>query len=47
MSAFQMDANKSELVWITSLETKAMSTNEVDQLSNDYVCHTSIDFYDG
>ncbi|MGJ8593890.1 MAG: hypothetical protein ACSHXF_15180 [Aquaticitalea sp.] len=44
---FQIDYTKEDLVWITSFETKAMSTNEVDQLSNDYVCHTNIDFYDG
>jgi hypothetical protein len=47
MRSFQLDYTKNELVWITSFETKAMSTNEVDQLSNDYVCHTNIDFYDG
>lgn len=47
MTSFQIDYTKNDLVWITSFETKAMSTNEVDQLSNDYVCHTNIDFYDG
>jgi|SRR5690606_37558883 len=47
MRPFQIDATKSELVWLTSFETQAISTNEVDQLSNDYVCHTNIDFYDG
>jgi hypothetical protein len=47
MTSFQIDYTKDDLVWITSFETKAMSTNEVDQLSNDYVCHTNIDFYDG
>lgn len=47
MTSFQIDYTKDELVWITSFETRAMSTNEVDQLSNDYVCHTNIDFYDG
>jgi hypothetical protein len=47
MSSFQIDYTKNDLVWITSFETKAVSTNEVDQLSNDYVCHTNIDFYDG
>ena len=45
--SFQLDPTKSDLVWISSFETKAVSTNEVDQLSNDYVCHTNIDFYDG
>lgn len=44
---FQIDASKNNLVWITSFDTKALSTNEVDILSNDYICHTNIDFYDG
>ena len=47
MRSFQIDYKSDELVWITSFETKAISTNEVDKLSNDYVCHTNIDFYDG
>lgn len=47
MTSFQIDYTKDALVWITTFETKATSTNEVDQLSNDYVCHTNIDFYDG
>jgi hypothetical protein len=47
MCSFQMDPKTNDLVWITSFETKAVSTNEIDQLSNDYVCHTNIDFYDG
>lgn len=47
MSSFQIDNTKNDLVWITSFETMAMNTNEIDQMSNDYVCHTNIDFYDG
>ena len=47
ITSFQIDATKDDLVWITSFETKAVSTNEIDKLSNDYVCHTNIDFYDG
>jgi len=47
MRSFQIDSRNDDLVWITSFETKAISTNEVDVLSNDYVCHTNIDFYDG
>ena len=47
MRSFQLDPTRSDLVWINSFETKALSTNEVDQLSNDYICHTNIDFYDG
>jgi hypothetical protein len=45
--SFQLDNTKSELVWLTSFETKALSTNEVDQLSNDYICHTNIDLFEG
>lgn len=47
MRSFQLDNTKSELVWLTSFETKALSTNEVDQLSNDYICHTNIDLFEG
>jgi len=47
MRSFQIDSKTDDLVWITSFETKAISTNEVDALSNDYICHTNIDFYDG
>ena len=47
MRSFQIDSKSDDLLWITSFETKAISTNEVDALSNDYVCHTNIDFYDG
>lgn len=45
--SFQIDYTKNELLWITSFKTKALSTNEIDELSNDYICHTNIDFYDG
>ena len=47
VTSFQIDHTKNDLVWINSFETRAVSTNEIDQLSNDYVCHTNIDFYDG
>jgi hypothetical protein len=47
MRSFQLDSNNENLLWINAFETKALSTNEVDVLSNDYVCHTNIDFYDG
>lgn len=45
--SFQIDYTKDDLVWITAFNTQAISTNEIDVLSNDYVCHTNIDFYDG
>lgn len=47
MRSFQLNPASDDLFWITSFETKALSTNEIDVLSNDYVCHTNIDFYDG
>lgn len=47
MRSFQIDYTNNDLVWITSFETNAISTNEIDVLSNDYICHTNIDFYDG
>ena len=47
MRSFQLDNTKNELVWLTSFETKALSTNEVDQLSDDYICHTNIDLFEG
>src|SRR5690606_20150210 len=47
MTSFQIDPSRSDLVWLTSFETKAVNTNEIDPMSNDYVCHTNVDFYDG
>ena len=44
---FQLDYSRDNLVWITSFKTQVVSTNENDTLSNDYVCHTNIDYYDG
>lgn len=45
--SFQLDDTRDELVWLTSFETRALSTNEVDQMSNDYICHTNIDLFEG
>lgn len=47
MQGFQIDPQQSELVFIRSFKTEALSTNEIDVLSSDYVCHTNVDFYDG
>jgi len=47
MRSFQINSKIDDLVWITSFETKAISTNEIDQLSNDFICHTNIDFNEG
>lgn len=47
MRSIQLDKTKNDLVWLSSFETRALSTNEVDQLSNDYICHTNIDLYEG
>jgi hypothetical protein len=45
--AFQLNPNKSDLVWLTSFETIALSNNENDTLPNDYICHSNVDYYDG
>jgi hypothetical protein len=47
MRSFQLDHKRIHLVWLTSFKTTALSTNELDVLSNDYICHTNIDYYDG
>lgn len=47
MRSFQLNPNKSDLVWLTSFETIALSTTEKDTLSNDYICHSNVDYYDG
>ncbi|MDO5981803.1 hypothetical protein [Flavivirga spongiicola] len=43
---FQLNSKKSDLLWITSFETKAINNNEDSDISNDFICHTNIDFYD-
>lgn len=43
---FQLNPNKEELVWITSFETQAISNNEKDTLSNDFICHSNIDYFE-
>ena len=45
--SFQLDKTKHKLVWLTTFETKALSTNEVDQLSNDYIYRTDINLFEG
>ncbi|GAA3622079.1 hypothetical protein [Flavivirga jejuensis] len=47
IKTFQLNTTKSDLVWITSFETKALNEHEDDEISNDFICHTNIDFYDG
>lgn len=47
MRSFQLDYTKNNLVWLTYFKTTALSTNENDILSNDYICHTNVDYYDG
>ncbi|MEM1002631.1 MAG: hypothetical protein AAGH46_08280 [Bacteroidota bacterium] len=47
MRSFQIDYRRNDLVWLTSFKTVALSTNERDVLSNDYICHTNVDYYDG
>jgi len=47
MKSFQLNPKKSELVWLTSFETIAISNNENDTISNDFICHSNVDYYDG
>lgn len=47
MRAFQLNPNTSELLWLNSFKTTAIRTNENDVLSNDYICHSNVDYYDG
>ncbi len=44
---FQLATEKSDLVWLTSFETEAINADENTKVSNDFICHTNIDFYDG
>ena len=44
--SFKIDESREELVWLTSFKVEAISTDETKGLSNDYVCHTNIDFYE-
>jgi len=46
MQGFQLDGLKQELVWITSFKTTVVNEYETNNLSNDYICHTNIDYYD-
>ena len=36
----------STLVWITSFEVKALDAKTKKQISNDFICHTNVDFND-
>lgn len=45
--SFQLDRSKQELYWITSFETRAKNTDETEELSKDFICHTNIDIYQG
>ncbi|NNK88494.1 MAG: hypothetical protein HKO90_09440 [Flavobacteriaceae bacterium] len=47
MRAFQLDPSRADLVFITGFTTEALSPTEVDNLSDDYICHTNVDYYDG
>ncbi len=44
--SFEIDASREELVWLTSFKVEAISTDESEVMSNDYVCHANIDFYE-
>ena len=45
-TTFTIDKFREELLWLTSFKVEAISTEESEVLSNDYVCHSNIDFYE-
>lgn len=47
LGTFQIDPNKSELVWLNSFKISAIRINELDSLPKDYICHSNLDYYDG
>lgn len=44
---FQLNAKKSELVFINYFSVEALQTDEQTKLANDFICHTNIDYFDG
>ncbi|OIQ40586.1 MAG: hypothetical protein BM563_02595 [Bacteroidetes bacterium MedPE-SWsnd-G1] len=44
---FSINDSLIKLVWINSFNVTALNTSESEILSNDFICHTNIDFYDG
>ena len=46
MQGFQVNPESEALVWIRSFRTEALATDEQRQLSNDFICHTNVDYYD-
>ncbi|MEP2935005.1 MAG: hypothetical protein ABJM06_04760 [Gilvibacter sp.] len=46
MQGFQVNPNSEDLIWIQSFKTEALAIDEQTVLSNDYICHTNVDYYD-
>lgn len=44
---FKIDAANEELIWLNSFKVTAINSDEDEILSNDFICHSNIDFYDG
>ena len=44
---FGINDDDDDLIWLNSFDVKAINADENEQLSNDFICHTNIDFYDG
>jgi hypothetical protein len=46
MQGFQINPESQDLIWIRSFKTEALAIDEQTKLSNDYICHTNVDYYD-
>lgn len=44
---FTINNSTENLVWLNSFKVSTLNTEENKVLSNDFICHTNIDFYDG
>ena len=44
---FKIDEGSDKLIWLNSFKVTAVNTDETEELSNDFICHSNIDFYDG
>lgn len=46
MRGFQINPNSDSLVWISGYKTEVVAADGITILSNDFMCHTNLDFYD-
>lgn len=46
-TTFSIDDKSERLIWLNSFKVTAFTSDEKNILSNDFICHTNIDFYDG